>query len=88
MQTETWKASSEYQETLLYREGDQTPQQVVQAGGGFYIFGYIQKSSGSEQVALGGPARARGLVEMTSRDPCQPQPFCDLVILSLVWFVY
>jgi len=33
------------------------------------------------EIALGGPAQAEGLKQMTSRDLLQSHPFCDSVIL-------
>lgn len=54
--------------------------QVAQIGGGHFILGNSQKPSGhrSERPALGGPAWAAGVDQMTTfRDCFQFQPFCD-----------
>lgn len=54
--------------------------QVAQIGGGHFILGNSQKPSGhrSERPALGGPAWAAGVGQMTTFRGCfQFQPFCD-----------
>lgn len=85
-QTETQEVPSEHQETLLYCDGNWALEQVAKKDCGVSILRDTQKLSrhGAGQPALGDPAWAEVLVDqMTSRGPCQPQPFCDFVSYEL-----
>lgn len=49
----------------------------------FSILGYIQNRTGCcpERSDLAEPDPSRGLEQAVSRGPCQPQQYCDLVIV-------
>ena len=64
----------EYEEKLLYFEGDRAVEQVAQRGCGVSFSGNIPDLPGCGPVppALGVPAPAGGLDKMISRDPFHP----------------
>jgi len=66
--------------TLFSCESGQALEQLAQRGYGISISGDIQNLTGcrSGQSTLADPALRKGLDHMISRDPCQPQPFCDV----------
>ena len=84
-QTETQEGPSEQQETPFYCEGDWGLEQVAEKGCEVPILGDTPKmpGHGAGQPALGDPAWAGWLGQMTSRSPCQAQPFCDFVSYEL-----
>ena len=75
VQTKAQEIPSEHEETLFHCEGNQGLAQVACGGCVVSILGGIQKLAGhgSGQLAVGGPAWARGLDRMTSRGAFQPQ---------------
>ena len=83
-QTEAQEVPSE-QEELLPSEGDGALAQAAEGGGGVSFSGDIQDlpGQGPVQPALGDPASAGGLDQMTHRGPFQPLPFCDSVKIKL-----
>ena len=72
---------SEHEEEFLPSEGDRALEQAAQGGGGVCFSGDIQDlpRQGPVQPAVGDPASAGGLDEVTHRGPFQPQTFCDSV---------
>jgi len=81
-QTEAEEVLSEHEEELLPSEGDGALAQAAQRGCGVSFSGDIQDPPGygPVQPAVGDPASAEGLDQMTHRGPCQPLPFCHFVI--------
>jgi len=71
------------EEELLPSEGDGALAQAAQGGCRVSFSGDIQDPPGQGplQAAVGDPASAGGLDQMTHRGPFQPRPFCDSVIL-------
>jgi len=70
-------------EKLFCCESGQSLEQVAQRSCGVSNLGDIPKLSGHgpAQLAVGGPASAGGLDQVTSSGASQPQPFRDSVIL-------
>ena len=66
---------------LLHSEGDGALAQAAQGGCGVSFSGDIPDlpGQGPVQPALGDPASAGGLDQMTHRGPFQPRTFCDSV---------
>jgi len=89
VQTETWEAPSQHQETLFCCEGGKTLAQVCQGGCGVYLLRNTQKSSrhGPGQPALGLPGQAGGLDHTNFRGPFQPQPSSDSVTQMLPFII-
>ena len=81
---EAWEIPSEHEEELLRSEGDGALEQAAQGGCGVSFSGDIQDppGQGPVQPAVGDPALAGGLDQMTHTGPFQPRKFCDSVILS------
>jgi len=80
-QTEAEEVPAEDEEDLLHSEGDGALAQAAQGGCGVSFSGDIQDppGRGPVQPALGDPALAGVLDQLTHRGPCQPLPFCDSV---------
>ena len=78
-QNEVEEVPSEHEEELLPSEGDGALAQAAQGGCGVSFSGDTQEppGHGAVQPALGDPALAGGLDQMTHRGPFQPLPFCD-----------
>ena len=88
-QTEAQEVPSAHEEELLPSEGDRDLEWAAQGGGGVSFSGDIQDppGRGPVQPAVGDPASAGGLDQMTHRGPFQPLPFCDSVKkLKSTWF--
>ena len=62
-------------------------EQAAQQGCGVSFSGDTQNSPGCGPVqpALGDPALAGGLDWVIPRGPFQPLPFCDSVVILLIW---
>lgn len=91
LKTETQKLSSEQQQTFFYWESDWALTKVAQEGCVVSVLGDIQMTPGlgSGQAALGSPAWAGMLHQMTFRGLFQTQPFCDsvyIICLCLLFF--
>ena len=80
-QTEAEEVPAEHEEELLPSEGDGALEQAAQGGCGVSFSGDTQDlpGHGPVQPAVGDPAFAGGLDEMTHRGPFQPRTFCDSV---------
>ena len=80
-QTEAQEVPSEHEEELLPSEGDGAVEQAAQRDCGVSFSGDIQDLPGHSPVqpAVGDPASAGGLDQMTHRRPFQPRTFCDSV---------
>ena len=83
LRTEAEEVPSEHEEELLPSEGDGALAQAAQGGCGVSFSGDIPDPprQGPVQPALGDPASAGGLDQMTHRGPFQPLPVSDSVIL-------
>ena len=77
---------TEHEEELLPSEGDGALEQAAQGGCGVSLSGGIQDlpGQGPVQPALGDPASAEELDQMTHRGPFQPLPFCDSVTFEFM----
>ena len=82
-QTEAQEVPCEHEEELLPSERDGALEQAAQGGCGVCFSGDIQDppGRGPVQPAVGDPASAGGLNQMTHRGPFHPLPFGDSVIL-------
>jgi len=70
-----------HEQELLPSEGDGALEQTAHGGCGVSLSGDIQDPPGQGlvQPAVGVPALAGGLDQMTHRGPFQPRTFCDSV---------
>ena len=83
VQTEAEEVPPEHEKELLHFEGDGAVEQAAQGSCGVSFSGDIQDppGQGPVQPAVGDPASAGGLNEMTHRGPFQPLTFYDSVSL-------
>lgn len=78
-QTQTLEIPFEHQETFFHCEGHRALAQVTQSGCGVSNLGNLKSH---QDMVLGSwrwHCSSRGLDQVTSRGPFQPQPFCDPV---------
>jgi len=82
-QTEEQEVPSEHEEEFLPSDGDGALEEAAQGGSGVSFSGDIQDppGQGPVQPAVGDPALAGGLDQMTYRGPFQPRTFCVSVVL-------
>ena len=86
-QTETYEVPSEHDKELLHSEGDGALEQVAQRGCEVSFSGDIQNLPGQDPVqpAVCDPASAGGLDQMIPRGPFQLLPFCNSVIVLILY---